>query len=55
VTFWKVTLPLLLPALVAVGLLAFALSIDDYVITSFVAGATAVRAYDDDGSARTVN
>jgi spermidine/putrescine transport system permease protein len=40
VTFWKVTLPLLLPGMVAAGLLAFAMSIDDYVITSFVAGPT---------------
>jgi spermidine/putrescine transport system permease protein len=38
VTFWKVTLPLILPGLVAAALLAFAMSIDDYVITSFVAG-----------------
>lgn len=37
-TFWKVTLPMLLPGLVAATLLAFAMSIDDYVITSFVAG-----------------
>jgi spermidine/putrescine transport system permease protein len=40
VTFWKVTLPLILPGLIAAGLLAFAMSIDDYVITSFVAGAS---------------
>jgi spermidine/putrescine transport system permease protein len=40
VTFWKVTLPLLTPGLIAAGLLAFAMSIDDYVITSFVAGPT---------------
>lgn len=39
-TFVKVTLPLLWPALLAAGLLAFAMSIDDYVITSFVAGST---------------
>jgi spermidine/putrescine transport system permease protein len=37
-TFRKVTLPLLTPGIVAGGLLAFALSIDDYVVTSFVAG-----------------
>ena len=36
--FWKVTLPLILPAVMAAGLLVFALSIDDYVVTSFVAG-----------------
>jgi spermidine/putrescine transport system permease protein len=37
-TFRKVTLPLLAPGIIAGGLLAFALSIDDYVVTSFVAG-----------------
>jgi spermidine/putrescine transport system permease protein len=37
-TFWRVTLPLILPGIVAAALLAFTLSIDDYVITSFVAG-----------------
>ena len=39
-TFRKVTFPLILPGIVAAGLLAFVLSIDDYVITSFVAGQT---------------
>jgi spermidine/putrescine transport system permease protein len=39
-TFWKVTFPLILPAILAAGLLAFSLSIDDYVITSFTAGRT---------------
>jgi spermidine/putrescine transport system permease protein len=39
-TFRKVTLPLILPGIIAAGLLAFVLSIDDYVITSFVAGQT---------------
>lgn len=37
-TFRLVTFPMLLPAIMAGGLLAFALSIDDYIITSFVAG-----------------
>jgi spermidine/putrescine transport system permease protein len=37
-TFRRVTLPLLLPGIAAGGLLAFTLSFDDYVITSFVAG-----------------
>ena len=37
-TFFKVTLPNILPGVIAGGLLAFALSIDDYVITNFVAG-----------------
>jgi spermidine/putrescine transport system permease protein len=39
-TFRKITLPLMLPAIVAGGLLAFALSIDDYIITTFNAGQT---------------
>lgn len=37
--FRRVTLPLLMPGLVAAGLLTFSLSIDDYVVTSFVSGA----------------
>ncbi len=36
--FWHVTLPWLLPALVGSGLLCFALSLDDCIVTSFVAG-----------------
>jgi spermidine/putrescine transport system permease protein len=36
--FLRVTLPLLAPAIVASALLVFTLSLDDYVITSFVAG-----------------
>ena len=40
VTFWKVTVPLILPGVIAGGLLAFALSIDDFVTSSFVAGTT---------------
>ena len=39
VTFRRVTLPLIAPGVVAAGLLAFALSIDDFVITNFNAGA----------------
>ena len=39
-TFWKVTFPLILPGVVAAALLAFSLSIDDYVITSFTSGQT---------------
>jgi len=39
-TFWKVTFPLIFPGIMAAALLAFALSIDDYVITSFVYGST---------------
>jgi len=37
-TFWRVTLPLIFPGVIAAALLVFTLSIDDYVITSFVAG-----------------
>jgi spermidine/putrescine transport system permease protein len=36
--FWRVTLPILRPAIIAAGLLALVISFDDYVITSFVAG-----------------
>ncbi|HYT26728.1 MAG TPA: ABC transporter permease, partial [Actinomycetota bacterium] len=39
-TFRKVTLPLIFPGVMAGALLAFALSIDDYIITSFVNGQT---------------
>jgi spermidine/putrescine transport system permease protein len=39
-TFWRVTFPLILPGVIAAALLAFSLSIDDYVITAFTAGAT---------------
>ena len=37
-TFRRVTLPLLAPGIVAGALLAFTLSLDDFVITFFVAG-----------------
>ena len=37
-TFWKVTFPLIFPGVLSAALLAFALSIDDYVITVFSAG-----------------
>ncbi len=37
-TFLKVTLPGIAPGVLAAALLVFALSIDDYVVTSFVAG-----------------
>lgn len=39
-TFWLVTFPLILPGIVAAALLAFALSLDDFIITFFNAGAT---------------
>jgi spermidine/putrescine transport system permease protein len=37
-TFWTVTFPMIFPGIMAASLLAAALSIDDYVITSFNAG-----------------
>ncbi len=37
-TFRRVTLPLILPGVVAGALLAFTLSLDDYIITLFTAG-----------------
>jgi spermidine/putrescine transport system permease protein len=40
VTFARVTLPLIAPGILAAGLLAFALSVDDFVITAFNAGTT---------------
>ena len=39
-TFMRVTLPLIAPGVLAAALLAFALSIDDFVITNFNAGST---------------
>jgi spermidine/putrescine transport system permease protein len=39
-TFWKVTFPIIFPGILSAALLAFALSIDDYVITLFSAGRT---------------
>jgi spermidine/putrescine transport system permease protein len=39
-TFRLVTLPLIAPGLAAAGLLAFVLSIDDFIITNFNAGQT---------------
>lgn len=41
-TFRTVTFPLLLPGIGAAFMLSFALSIDDYIITSFVAGDSTV-------------
>jgi spermidine/putrescine transport system permease protein len=39
-TFFRVTLPLIVPGVLAGALLVFALSIDDYIITSFNSGNT---------------
>lgn len=36
--FWKISFPLLLPGIMAAALLAFALSFDDFIITSFNSG-----------------
>lgn len=36
--FWKVTFPLLLPGIGAAALLAFSLSFDDFIVTSFTSG-----------------
>jgi spermidine/putrescine transport system permease protein len=40
VAFFKVTLPIIAPAIFAGFLLAFVLSLDDFVITNFVSGST---------------
>lgn len=37
-TFWRVTFPLILPGIIAGALLAFTLSLDDYVVTVFMKG-----------------
>jgi spermidine/putrescine transport system permease protein len=39
-TFLRVTLPLIVPGIVAAAMLSFALSLDDFIITLFTAGAT---------------
>jgi spermidine/putrescine transport system permease protein len=39
-TFLRITLPLILPGIVAAAMLAFALSLDDFIITFFNSGAT---------------
>ena len=36
--FWRVTVPQLLPGIISGAMLAFTMSFDDYVITSFVSG-----------------
>ena len=37
-TFWRVTFPLILPGVISGALLAFTLSLDDFVITFFLSG-----------------
>ena len=39
-TFWRITFPLIFPGILAASMLAFSLSIDDFVITNFVSGTT---------------
>jgi spermidine/putrescine transport system permease protein len=39
-TFFKVTLPLIVPGIVAAAMLSFALSLDDFIITYFVSGSS---------------
>jgi len=36
--FWRITLPLLWPALLSAAVLAFVVSLDDFIMTFFVAG-----------------
>ena len=38
IAFWKVTLPLLMPSVVAGGLMAFVISLDCFVLSFFVSG-----------------
>jgi spermidine/putrescine transport system permease protein len=38
ITFWRITLPIIMPGVLAGALLAFTLSLDDYIITLFTAG-----------------
>ena len=38
--FWKVTFPLVFPGILSASLLAFALSLDDFIITNFNSGQT---------------
>jgi spermidine/putrescine transport system permease protein len=40
VTFWRITFPIIFPAVFSGMMLAFALSIDDFVVTNFTAGTT---------------
>ena len=40
--FWRITLPLILPAIFSAALLAFTLSLDDFVVTFFTTGVGSV-------------
>jgi spermidine/putrescine transport system permease protein len=37
-TFWRITFPLILPGIIGGALLAFTLSLDDFIISFFTAG-----------------
>jgi spermidine/putrescine transport system permease protein len=37
-TFWRITFPLLLPGILGGALMAFTLSLDDFLVTAFTAG-----------------
>lgn len=37
-TFWRITFPLILPGVIAGALLAFTISLDDFIVTFFVSG-----------------
>jgi spermidine/putrescine transport system permease protein len=37
-TFWRITFPLMMPGILAAALLAFTLSLDDFVVTFFLSG-----------------
>lgn len=39
-TFFRVTLPLIIPGIIAAGMLSFALSLDDFIVTYFVSGSS---------------
>ena len=39
-TFFRVTLPLIVPGIIAAAMLSFALSLDDFIITYFNSGST---------------
>jgi spermidine/putrescine transport system permease protein len=37
-TFWRITFPLILPGIIGGALLAFTISLDDFIITYFTTG-----------------
>src|SRR4029079_17160396 len=44
-TFLRVTFPLVLPGIVSAALLSFSLSFDDFIITNFSAGTSAIQTF----------